>query len=77
MSSALPLDEVAVLDDLRQEAWDLRRALDVGSYDAYFVAMAEGYGMELWTFDHSLCLDLASDVRLRGRVKEVGVDVTW
>lgn len=74
---ALPLDEIAVLGDLRQEAWDLRRAREVGSYDAYFVAFAAHFGLELWTFDGRLCSDLAPDPALRSRVREVGVDVMW
>ena len=76
---ALPLDEIAVLADmdLRDDAWQLRRRLEVGSYDAHVLALARALDLELWTFDGSLCADVRPDPALRHRVRHVGVDITW
>lgn len=76
-ADALPLEEVPVVAELRDDAWLLRRHLEVGGNDAYFLSLARGFGLELWTFDVNLCGLLAVDPALRAMVKHVGVDVTW
>jgi len=72
---ALPLKEVAVLVDLREVAWRRRLDLHVGSYDAYFLALAQDLGIEYWTFDESFCQSVSADPSVRAIVKLVGVDV--
>lgn len=71
---ALPLEEVAVLVDLRDAAWQLRLDLGVGSYDAYFLALAQDQGIEYWTFDGAFCRLAGSDPSVRAMVKLIGVD---
>jgi predicted nucleic acid-binding protein len=71
---ALPLREVAVLVDLRDAAWQLRLNLGVGSYDAYFLALAQDQGIEYWTFDQPLCRLVGADPAVRATVKLIGVE---
>jgi len=59
----------------RDEAWRLRLALGIASYDAHFVALALLYGVELWTFDQRLCSLASADARVRQSLRLIGVDV--
>jgi len=60
---------------VRDEAWQLRLALGIESYDAHFVALALLYDVELWTFDQRVCSLASADARVRHSIKLVGVDV--
>jgi predicted nucleic acid-binding protein len=73
----LGLEEVSVLAEYRQDAWDLVRRFAIDSYDAYGIALALAMGREFWCFDQPLCDRLTADPALRRLVRLVGVDVTW
>ncbi len=73
--AALPLQEVSALVDFRDTAWDLRLGLLVGSYDAYFLALAQDLGIEYWTFDVVFCQLVSAEPNVRAMVKRIGVDV--
>ena len=68
----LPLVQIPVLRELRSQAWDLRRRLDVSSYDAYYLALALQFGIELWTFDGDLRSLAETDPSTAGVVRIVG-----
>ena len=71
----LPLVEIAVLSEIRDAAWQLRKSLRVGSYDAYYLALAHALGTEVWTFDQAFRDRASSSPSVRGTVRLVGVDV--
>jgi predicted nucleic acid-binding protein len=71
----LPLVEIAVLAELRQEAWRLRRSLGVGSYDSYYLALALQLGTDVWTLDREFRDRASADASIAGRVKLIGADV--
>jgi predicted nucleic acid-binding protein len=73
---ALGLTEVPdVLRTSRDEAWELIKRLALGSYDAYFLALACDLGLDVWTLDASFCDKVTQDPTLTGKVKLVGTDV--
>jgi len=74
-AALLPLSEVPVLTSLRERAWEFRRRLAIGSYDAYYVALATELGVELWTLDRQLRDRAKGDAIVANRVRLVGVDV--
>lgn len=72
-AEAIGLKEMPVLECLRADAWQLILDYSLGSYDAYFLALAMELGIDLWTFDNvSLCARLP--VALRRHVVLLGAD---
>ena len=72
----LPLVEIpGELEQLRSEAWELRKRLGVGSFDAYYLALACELGVDVWTLDQDFRDLVNTNSQLEGRVKLVGVDV--
>lgn len=59
----------------RLRAWDLVRLLGIGSYDAYFLALALDLGLPVWTFDRKF-RDPVDQSALQGQVLLIGTDVT-
>jgi predicted nucleic acid-binding protein len=74
-AEALPLRVVPVLVSLREDAWRLRRRLAIGSYDAYYLALAVELDGELWTLDREFRDRASADASIAGRVKLIGADV--
>jgi predicted nucleic acid-binding protein len=63
------------LVDYRMTAWDLMRALGLGSYDAYYLALALDVGIPVWTFDQKF-RDPVDAGPYQGAVLLIGQDVT-
>jgi predicted nucleic acid-binding protein len=72
---ALPLVVIGDMKELRDDAWGLVRRLDVGSYDACYLALAVLLDVPLWTFDNDLWRRAQSDADTAARVQRVGIDV--
>ena len=73
---AVGLTEVTgVLSAYRDDAWDLIKTLGLGSYDAYFLALASDLGLYLWTLDTRLKEKVSRSSQHAPRVKLLGVDV--
>ena len=49
----LGLVDLPALQDLRKEALELCLDLGLGSYDAYFLALADALGLSVWTLDEA------------------------
>jgi len=63
------------LTRFRAEAWKWVKALNVGSYDAYYLALALSLELDVWTFDRSFRDAALKDPRTAGRVSVPGEDV--
>lgn len=71
-----PLEEIGgELTDLRDDAWQLRKRTMIGSYDAYYLALALVFDTDVWTFDRRFRDRANADSECPQRVKHIGTDV--
>jgi predicted nucleic acid-binding protein len=63
------------LEKHRDRAWADIRRLGLGSYDAYFLALACDLGLDVWTLDRNFRGKVSRDPALADRVKLIGEDI--